>query len=255
MSPRKNEGIKGKRTKRTKRTKVTHTPVSDAGESSRASTQDTQPASHSTLGKRNRPVVPDSDDEWVTDDETEDGSAVLSNPTTDSDLDDNVTVQPPGLSLSNHSESDIEANLSDVTMQQYWLLLSHYSEPVSASVKYPPTYGEILKTLDRLYQDYPSVLERAHSAPPNDLFAKLEALFAESEALIAKLEAFDAKLYGVQEQYTKTMARRMTVFNELERISGPRPYDAHNLKLTRFLTRIHDRRAKLRDMEESHRWV
>ncbi|KAI4676955.1 uncharacterized protein J4E84_009255 [Alternaria hordeiaustralica] len=60
MAPRK----KTKR-KANKRVKVTHPPVPDAGE-------------QRTRGKRNRPVIPDSDDELATEDETEDGSPVPS---------------------------------------------------------------------------------------------------------------------------------------------------------------------------------
>ena len=56
------------------------------------------------MGKRKRPVIPDSDDELATEDETEDGSPVPSQSHIDSDLNDNVTVQPPGLSLSNPSD-------------------------------------------------------------------------------------------------------------------------------------------------------
>ncbi|KAI4669653.1 uncharacterized protein J4E88_009935 [Alternaria novae-zelandiae] len=70
MAPRKKT-----KAKTNKRVKVTHPPVSDTGE-------------HRTRGKRNRAVIPDSDDELATEDETEDGSPVPSQTHIDSGLND-----------------------------------------------------------------------------------------------------------------------------------------------------------------------
>ncbi|KAI4638622.1 hypothetical protein J4E93_009923 [Alternaria ventricosa] len=214
--------------KANKRVKSTHTLVSDVEDtkSSQASHQDSQPAS--SLGKRKRPAIPDSDDEWVTDDETENGSPVLSHPPTDSDL-------------------------SDDMMQHYRLLLSEFSDEVTASEDRNTTYDEELKTLNRLCHELPDNLDEANYIPLSDILARFESIIPKVDAHYAKLDG--TQIRGTAGPLRYGSIRRLEVFCELDIIYDMMKLhtDAHIVKLEALLARMRVGDKKLSEINWNRR--